>query len=139
EIANEKDPQKLMIAYTQIFARLQLGRKWRTLQALSRDVVAHPPPRMPPPFPDVAEMAQMNLVQTAQVMRDWDGLLREGEKFVQKYPTSMSFTSVRSLMDVAIDKKRTIEEGGAKADAEIAGLSPEQRRDPCFIGKALQT
>jgi tetratricopeptide (TPR) repeat protein len=139
EIANATDPQKIMIAYTQIFARLQLGRKWRTLQALSREVVAHPPPKMPAPYPDVAEMAQMNLVQTSQMMKDWDGVLREGERFLQKYPTSMSFTSVRAMVDMAIDKKRSMEEGGAAAEQEMATLKPEERSDPCYRGRVLQS
>jgi TolB-like protein len=137
QVQNEKDPQKLMIAYTQMFAKLQLQRKWRTLMALSRDVVKSPPP--PTQYFDVAEYAQMNLVQCHQALRDYDGVLREGEKFVAKYPNSNSFTSVRALIDQAIDKKREREEGVKKAQAEIAAMSPEQRADRCSVGQKYQT
>ncbi len=137
QIASEKDPQKLMIAYTQIFAKLQIQRKWRTLMVLSRDVLKSPPP--PTPYFNTEEYAQFNLVQCHQALRDYDGVLREGEKFVAKYPSSNYFSSVRNLIDQAIDKKRTVAEGAKTAAAEIAALSPEQKGDPCAVGMKYQS
>jgi len=135
QLKNEKDPQKFMIVYTQLFAKLMLQRRYRTLLAISREVVKNPPPAAPPPFPNIEEMAQMNIVQAMQMFRDYDGVLREGEKFIAKYPGSNSFTSVRALIDQAIDKKRSVADGVQGAKTEIAALTPEERGDACVLGQ----
>ena len=134
-VHGEKDPQKLMMGYSQIFGKLQMQRRWYTLERLSREVVAHPPPKAPPPFPDIAEMAQMNLVTCAQMRRNDDAVLREGEKFLAKYPTSNFFGSVRAQMDAAIERKRAVEEGKQKVAQDLSQMEPSHRADPCMVAQ----
>ncbi len=135
ELKVEKDPMKLYMYYTQLFAKLMMAGRYKTLIAVCRRVVANPPP-MPPQMAassSIEEMAQMWLVRSYESLKDDDGMLREGEKFMAKYPTSMYFSTIQMLLNVAIDRKRDRESGGSKAQEEIANLGP-RRGDPCATG-----
>jgi TolB-like protein len=136
QIQTEKDPQKLAMAYMQVFTKLVMQRRWRTVAALSRDVAAHPPP--PGQYLDVAELAQMYLVQALMTVKDYDGALHEGEKFLQKYSSSNYFASVRMQMDQAIARKREVQDGKAEAAQAIAALPPAQMGDPCKLGEVFK-
>ncbi len=132
----EKDPMKIYMFYTQIFAKLYIGGRYRTLIAVCKKVVANPPPT--PPQMAMAgsldEQAQMWLVRSYEQLKDDDNMLREGEKFMAKYPTSMYFSTIQMLLNVAIDRKRDSDAGGQKSRQEIAQLRPEQQGDPCRTG-----
>jgi hypothetical protein len=136
QISSEKDPQKLSMAYMTVFGKLVMQRRWRTVIALSRDVVAHPPP--PTQYMDVSEIAGMYLVQGLMSVKDYDGALREGEKFLAAHAASMYFQSVRMQMDQAINHKREVQEGGAEAQKEIDELEPKDKGDPCKQGQIFQ-
>jgi len=137
QITTEKDPQKLTMAYVGVFSKLVMQRRWHTTIALARDVIAHPPP--PTPYMNMAELAGMYLVQGLMSVKDYDGALREGEKFLAANASSMYFQSVRMQMDQAISHKREAQEGGAEAEKEIASLSPREQGDPCKLGQVYKS
>jgi TolB-like protein len=132
-VDSEKDPSKLAIAYSQVFGKLLMQRRYLTLRGVCGRVFANPPPKMP--YLDIEEQCRMHMVTVAQSLRDDDAVLREGEKFLAKYPTSSFFTSVRAWMDASIQRKREIEEGKKTAAAEINELSTEHKADVCMVGK----
>jgi TolB-like protein len=136
DIKTETDPMKIYIYYTQLFARLMQAGRYKTLAVVCRRLIANPPPTPPQVAQtgSLAEMAQMWLVRCHEQLKDDDGMLREGEKFMAKYPTSMYFSTIQMLLNSAIDRKRDREAGGQKAREEIVRLSPNQQHDPCFTG-----
>jgi TolB-like protein len=136
QVGTEKDPQKLSTAYAMMFGKLLMQRRWLTVAALARDLLKNPPP--PTPYMDMKELASMYLVQAAVTLKDYDGALREGEKFLAQHAGSMYFQSVRMQMDQAINKKREMEEGGDKALKEIAALSPQEKGNPCKVGQVFK-
>ncbi len=133
QVKTEKDPQKLFMAYMMSFAKLQIARRWVKVMALSRHALKNPPP--PTVSGNIAEYAQQNIVNACNMLKDYDCVLREGEKFLATYPGSFQFTGVRAVVDSAIDHKRTVEEGKPKAAAEIQQLSAADKGDPCKLGK----
>jgi TolB-like protein/tetratricopeptide (TPR) repeat protein len=140
EIGVEKDPMKIYTFYSQLFGSLLSQGRYRTLIAVAEKVVAHPPP--PPSYPGMApldEMAQMWLVRAHEALKEDDAMLREGEKFLAKHPTSMYFSTIQMLMNAAIDRRRLAEEGGQKASAEIARLDGNAQNDPCRTGPIYKT
>jgi TolB-like protein/tetratricopeptide (TPR) repeat protein len=141
QLKTETDPMKIYMYYTQLFAQLMINGRYRTLIVVCQKVVAHPPPT--PPQMAMAgsldEQAQMWLVRSYEQLKDDDDMLREGEKFMQKYPTSAQFNVMQMLLNAAIDRKRAHEEGVQKARDEIARLPPQQQNDPCRLGTVYKS
>src|ERR1700749_5122974 len=75
--------------------------------------------------------AQENIIRAYDQLHDDDGILREGEKYLQKYPTSMTISIVRMWMNNAINHKHAVEDGKQQAADGIAKLPPAERSDPC--------
>jgi hypothetical protein len=73
----------------------------------------------------------MNMVRGYDSLHDDDGVLREGEKFMAKYPASLYTQIIRTWMNNAINHKHAVEDGKREAPIEIAKLSPADRADPC--------
>ena len=135
ELATEKDPQKIYVAYLQLYGRLMMAGRYRTLIAVARKVIAHPP-QTPPAYASAGsleEQAQGWLVRSYEQLKDDDGMLRECEVFLRKYPASQMYSTNQMLCNVAIDRKRDKEQGGDKAAQEIAALPPQQN-DACRRG-----
>ena len=140
DLRTEKDPMKVYMYYTQIFSKLMMAGRYKTLIAVCEKVVANPPPT-PASLAaagSLAEMAQMWLVRGHESLKDDDGMLREGERFMAKYPTSMCFSTIQMLLNTAIDRKRDREAGKDKAAQEIASLGA-QRNDPCRTGQIYKS
>ncbi|MEO6953517.1 MAG: CsgG/HfaB family protein [Polyangia bacterium] len=136
EIATEKDPLKVYVAYLQLNGRLMMAGRYRTLIAVSRKIIANPPPT-PPAYASmgsISEQAQGWLIRSYEQLKDDDGMLRECEVFLRKYPASQMYSMNQMLCNVAIDRKRDKESGGDKAEQEIAALAPARRQDPCQRG-----
>lgn len=130
KLQTEKDPMQKYMQYSQLSGLLMQQSRWRTLIAVSRAYIADPPqvPNMQQP----AELqAQENLVRSYESLHDDDGVLREGEKYMQKYPTSLTISVVRMWMNNAINHKHAVEDGKKKAADDIAKLPPAERNDPC--------
>jgi len=135
ELATEKDPQKIFIAYQTLFGRLMMAQRWRTLIVVARRVVANPPP-VPEAYKhtmmqSLDEQAQYDLVRAYESLKDDDHMLHECEVFLAKYPTSMYFSSTKMVCDVAVDRKRNAQKGVAEASTALAKLPAAKRADPC--------
>jgi hypothetical protein len=132
---DEKDPMQRYNQYLQLSMQLQMQARWRTLIVVSRAVVADPPKPPYPNMPPADQQAQENIIRAYDAIHDDDGILREGEKYMQKYPSSMTITIVQMWMNNAINHKHAFEDGKKKAAEEIAKLPPEERADPCKTGQ----
>jgi TolB-like protein len=133
KLQSEKDPMQRYTAYGILSGQLMTQARWRTLIAVSRAFVADPP-QLPAAYastlkPD--EQAQMNVVKGYDQLHDDDGVLREGEKFMAKYPASMFTQIIRMEMNNAINHKHAVEDGRREAPLEIAKLPPNERNNPC--------
>ncbi|HEX8950718.1 MAG TPA: hypothetical protein VF945_02680 [Polyangia bacterium] len=131
KLASEKDPMQRYTQYGMLTGQLMTQGRWRTLIAVSRAFAADPPklPMQSPISP--AEQAQSNIVKGYDQLHDDDGVLREGEKFLAKYPASMFVTLIRAEMNNAINHKHAVEDGKQEAAEAIAKLPPGERGDPC--------
>jgi TolB-like protein len=128
----EKDPQKQAMIFFQIYPKLAMSRRWILLARVSRQLLEKQPP-LKMPGVDVSELLAFNLIQAASMSKDHDRVLREGEKFLSKYATGNYFMSVKSMMEQAIEWKRSVEEGQKTGPAAIAALSPAEQADPCKV------
>lgn len=129
KLQSEKDPVQKMSQYGQLMGLLMQQGRYRTLIAVSRAIVANPP--APVNGYDMAAQAQQTIVNCYSQLHDDDGVLREGEKFLAKYPASMMVNLVQMQMNNAISHKHAVAEGKPKAAAAIAALPPGERADPC--------
>ncbi len=129
KLRDEKDPLQRYSQYGMLSGQLMTQGRWRTLIAVSRAFVADPPKVAANPSP--AETAQLNIIKGYEQLHDDDGVLRDGEKFLAKYPASMFMTIVRAEMNNAINHKHAVEDGKRGAATAIAQLPPGERGDPC--------
>jgi len=120
--------------YMQLSGQLMMQARWRTLIAVSREVVADPPKPPYPNMPPVDAQAQENIIRGYESLHDDDGVLREGEKYMAKYPTSQTMGIVQMWMNNAINHKHAVEDGKKGATEAIAALPPAERGDPCKTG-----
>jgi TolB-like protein len=135
QVKTEKDGAKLFASYSMIFARLSMQRRWHKLVALARHLQKNPPPKSPPPYPDTMELVLNMMISAQASLRDWDGVLRDGEKFLASYPGSLQFAGVRAQVDNALEHRRATEEGKAKLAESLKKLSAEERSNPCKVAE----
>ncbi len=130
KLQTETNPQMLYGYYAQYLSGLAQQHKWRTVAAECRAIIAHAPSNAP----EVKRFANRMLIDSYNMIKDYDAALREGERALALYPGTMEFQAIRAAMDSAIDKKREIDEGKPKAAEELAKLTPAERADPCKVG-----
>ncbi len=136
KIAGEKDPQKQLMLYQQLMSNYMMQKRWRHVMATARAIIA-----LPPSTPNIdlyIGTAWDTLVNGYTIYHQWDDALREGEKFMARYPASPSFEMVKMRVNVAIEEKRQISEGVQKAEQEIAQLAPAKKGDPCERGRIYE-
>lgn len=136
QIAQEKDPARRDQMLANRMQRLNMLRRYRTLMREARAHLASLPPGAP--LTQSVEYAAIYLVTAQLTIRDWDGVLRDGEWYLQRAPGGTNFASIQQYMRLAIDHKRAVEEGKAKAAADVAGVSPDARWDLCLMGQLYQ-
>lgn len=73
------------------------------------------------------------LIATLILLKRWDDVLREGESFMARAPGSSVFTAIKGMVQLAIQRKRDIEAGVAKAQRDVDSLSPSARWDLCLV------
>lgn len=129
KLQSEKDPVQKMSQYGQLMGLLMQQGRYRTLIAVSRSIVADPP--APVNGYDLAAQAQQTIVNAYSQLHDDDGVLREGEKFLAKYPASMFAQMVQMQMNNAINHKHKVADGKQGARDAIAKLTPAEQHDPC--------
>ncbi len=131
KLSSEKDPMQRYSAYGMLTAQLMQQGRWRTLIAVSRAFAADPPTLPTTMAFSPVEQAQMNIVKGYDQLHDDDGVLREGEKFLAKYPASMFMQVIRGEMNNAINHKHAVEDGKKGAADALAKLPPADRGNPC--------
>ena len=131
-IAAERDPARRAARYQTLMMALMTQRRWHELAATARAILEGPdtPPGYPGQ-PSIKELAAMELVYADEVYRDLEGVLRDGERFLAAWPTSIYTFAVRMKVQAALDSIAQTRENAATAARELGKLTPEQRADPC--------
>jgi TolB-like protein len=78
------------------------------------------------------------MISTLITLKRWDDVLREGERFMARAPGSSVFSAVKSMVQLAIQRKRALEDGVAKAQREVENLSSSSRWDLCLVANLYQ-
>lgn len=122
QLAKETDPDKRAQLRLQVWSGLQQTHRYRTLEREARAL------------PD-DELAAFYLVVMENLLKERDLVLRDGEAFLKRFPQSLRWKSVESMVKDAIDHKRKIEEGKATVAVELAKLSSSDRWDLCRVAR----
>jgi TolB-like protein len=130
KIAGEKDPAKQLILYTQLMMNYAQQRRFRHSLATARAILALPPST--PQYENYSQGAWTMMFSALETYHQWDDVMREGEKFMAKYPGSPMFMMTQNRVQHAIEEKRQIAEGLQTAEGEIAKLPNPS--DPCRRG-----
>lgn len=121
-------------ALYELLGRLSTLRRWHACRREARAFL-DPLAAGTPVTPTLDGIASL-LIATEQYLKDYDGLLRDGERFLSRAPGSQHFASIKGMMEAAIQRKRALEEGKLKADAELADSSTSVSRwDLCFAAR----
>ena len=138
KIAAETDADKKNALIVQALGGLQQARRYRTLIAESRKLLAGPLPTGTVGALHVDELAAFYIVTAESQMKERDAVLRDGEAFLKRFPSSMYFKSVEMMMESVISTRRKEEEGKPKAAAELAKLSSQERWDLCRVARVYR-
>jgi TolB-like protein len=130
KLRKEKDPNMIAGYYGQLFGQLLSQRRYHRMIAISRALVANPPPQTNNWY-SLVEQAQYYIVYCYSQLKEDDALLSEGEKFLAKYPASQSIGLVQMLMNNAINHKHAVADGKKAAEKLLAALPAGERSDPC--------
>jgi TolB-like protein len=135
ELAAEKDPQKVPVLASTMMGTLMSARRYHTLERVARQVAESPMGKTQMAMSTLRtdELALFYVFEAEMSLKARDAALRDGEAFLQKFPASMYFSSVKTQMDLIIREKRTIEEGRQKAADELARMRSEDRWDLCLV------
>jgi serine/threonine protein kinase/TolB-like protein len=125
-------------AVQELFQRLITGRRYRRLILEARAFLDRDLPGPPPPGPHPRELAAFYIIMAQMNLRDWDGLMRDGELFLKRYPSSNFFPNVKTLVEQGISQKRQTEEGRAKAEEALAKTPSMLRWDLCHLGRVYR-
>ncbi|MSP60817.1 MAG: hypothetical protein EXR72_10840 [Myxococcales bacterium] len=136
KLAREKDPQTAQQIAMMLLNQLMIARRYHELMVTAKEMAKHPPPKPQNALPGAAsadEVAAFYLVTAENMLKDRDGVLRDGEAFMKRYPASAYFKGVESIMEEAIRKKRKADDGQALAAAEVAKMGSSERWDLCRV------
>jgi TolB-like protein len=139
EIRTEKSSDDLNMKYNQIFGRLMTQKRWRRMLVECTEVRrAQPPKPAHASVPYVIEFCGFYDAVAYTNLREYDAVLRVGEKFVASYPTSIWFDGVRNLMESALREKRESDEGRTQAAAAVAALPVPEKYEPCKLSSVYR-
>lgn len=137
-LAKETDPTKASQLTFTLLNGLLLSHRYRAMARLARAIIAHPP-SLPastqPGMASVEENAAFYLLSADRMLKDEDALLRDGESFMRRYPSSLYFSGAKSMVEAAIEQKRKVEAGKQGAEAELAKLSAREKWDLCRVAQ----
>lgn len=133
QAAAESDPAKRALLQNQQFAALMQSRRFRRLLSEARAVSSQPSPSPPPGSFRADELAAFYVVVSEQSLKQYNALLADGEAFLKRFPDSLYFRSVESMVEQGIRHQRAVEEGKPKVAADLAALSSARRWDLCEV------
>jgi hypothetical protein len=116
---------------------LQQSHRYRKMAVEAHQILQSPPKFQTPAamgVPAPEEMAGLWLVTAEQQLGDGDGVLRDGERFLRRFPASMYFQSIKMQMDTVINDKHRAEEARAHLPQELAEVPDVLKGDPCKLG-----
>jgi TolB-like protein len=133
QLQKETDPLRRDIMVGQMMQKLSSLRLHRTLVREARAYLTALPAGTP--LTPQIDAAAMYLVAADLSVRDWDGVLRDGEWYLQRAPGGGSFAAIQGFMRSAIDHKRAVEQGRAQAVADVGSIASDGRWDLCLVGR----
>jgi hypothetical protein len=138
KIKAEQDPQKRSQMQIQALGALVSARRYRQLESDAREILKEPAAEPMPGGVRADEIAGFYLLTAEGALKETDALLRDGESFMKRFPTSMYFKAVESTLQRAIIDRRKEEEGVKKAAEDAAAVPSDQRWDLCRIGRVYE-
>ena len=139
DFAKEKDPQKQATMAYNVLAALQQARRYRTLVAVGRSLATGPAAAAAMPGgARVDEAALYYVIIGENMLKEPDAVLRDGEDYLRRFPTSSFFAGTKAMMDGVIREKHEVEEGQKKVKERLAEMSSEQRWNLCHVANEYQ-
>jgi TolB-like protein len=139
KLAKETDPQKRSQLALQVMSQLLAARRYRTLITEARVLAADPASAQPGAMGvRIDELASFYILTCENLLKQRDPLLRDGEAFLKKFPTSMYFKSIEGMLETAIAQRRKEEEGKTKVADELAKLESYDRWDLCRVARVYR-
>jgi TolB-like protein len=138
DFAKEKDPQKQATMAYNVLAALQQARRYRTLVAVGRSLATGPAAAAMPGGARVDEAALHYVIIGENMLKEPDAVLRDGEDYLRRFPTSSFFAGTKAMMDGVIREKHEVEEGQKKVKERLAEMSSEQRWNLCHVANEYQ-
>lgn len=112
ELGSTTDRQKIDALTIELLRLLQGARRYQLLRREARAYLEGVPPGSS--LTRAFEESSLMLTSTSMQLRDWDSVLRDGESFMKRAPSSSFFESVRQMVTQAIEQKRQTSDGKQK-------------------------
>lgn len=131
ELASTGERAKIDALTDQLLRLLQSARRYHTLVREARLYLESLPPG--PVSLRAFDDASVMLVSTNVMLRDYDAVMRDGEMFMQRAPSSAMFETVRLMVTQAIEHKRLADEGKQKLADYLAKYPNLMGWDLCTL------
>jgi TolB-like protein len=131
QLGNENDPAaygKVAMMLSTLMQQRRYGVLRLQCKALENSKIKAPGGAI-----TVPEYAMSFLVQVENASMNPDGVLREGERFLARFPGSFMAPQVRQMMEMALDHKREQIEGEKEVLADVGQMSATERADLCLV------
>lgn len=132
KIGKTTDRSQVDMLVTLLLTKLFGVRRYHAVVREARAYLAGLPPGAP--ITVAVEVAGNMLVSSELALSDFDGVLRDGELFLQRAKGASTFQAVKSYMETAIREKREREDGRQAAIRDLGTLSPDAKWDLCLVG-----
>ena len=133
KLATTTDRAQISALTMDLLPRLMRLRRYYTLVKEARAFLDGLPAGSP--ITPTVEMAATMLIGAELILRDYDGVLRDGERFLQRAPGTEAFERVKQNMQAAIAVKRQMDDARAALPKDLGSLSPDARWDLCLVGQ----
>jgi TolB-like protein len=99
----------------QMVTNYSSGMQWTKLLAFCRTHQDAPPETPPGSMMSGGEMLDYYLIMAANSLKRWDLVIAEGEKYLEEYPSSMFYNSVKMWLQLAASQAKDYEAKSRKA------------------------
>lgn len=132
QIVATKDPAQAALLEVLLLSRLATLYRWHSVVREARSFLQQLPPGTP--ISSGIDAVAMMLVQYQGSLKDYDAVLRDGEWYLQRAPGSPLFTTVKTMVQQAIETKRRVQEGRKRVEDELADPDKAEHWDLCHVG-----